>query len=1505
MNKTNSYNRLIIIGIIILLLISNFSIIGFSIDPSIDKDDGVYYIDKFYDGINVNLENCIISDDNNEITLDPYVSNISIYDFSTWTTNSEHKAYYYTTPFNIFYPAYNEIIPIFENEFDPNIDYEGLRRKNDNEFCPPDIIEGQSPVKIVHHFRFKINQDINSTTQLDIYWRGKTKNVDEITLYYWQPIGNFGLWIEDKTINVTSTIIDLQQSFAGDLFISNDKYVDICIVSKQIYGEISSLYTDYVNVTAYGHGYSNGIVTSEIIDPINIDRWERLVWDDYETSGTSIIYHIFYENDTGHINLVEENYLDGNENGFSSPPVYLDSLPSEYKIKIKANLTTNDLSITPKINNWGIIWQTQEYIWRDKFNFSFRIDEKNNVYIKNLNVSLIPSISDWPMFGQNPSNTRSSEGEGPDANNHDIKWYSFQTGGGYRNPVIKDEILYISSLNGRDLYAFEATVEPEGTTKQKNAVIQVNIPENKTINSSPAITNNNIVIVATGTPSVNGNVENKVYAYDTTNILSKDPEWIFKYGDIDQDNPYICFSSSPTISNDKIFLSSWSGDSSIWNLIWEYFNFTSGNNKLIALDFDGNFEWEYDLPAGSFSSPAVYNDKVIVGCENKNGNSIFALNIDDGEELWKKSVGPIGGASPVIDGEKVFVVAKESASIPFTAYTNVFALNLNNGEKIWNISIGDSTPDNYELTASSTPTIYNNVLFVASSDGTLYALNTNNGNLIWSEKIYTKSLISSHLLSSSPAYADDMVYIGTPDGKLYAIDASDGNIVWDEETYSSSPMLSSPIVTDGFIFDCSEIGVLYCRGKLQGVVSEQVGSLVSIPIKLPDPSEDYIWDKLHVNYSTSKGNIDFSILNENKNELLSNIDDNSNISTNTINNYDTIRLYADFIASTDGEAILYDWSVSFKNASEPSHETVFYKNSFSSRDIPPICTIDVKNEHIGLWNTSSKYRFEYDNQSGKYTTEWLTANCSGINGSTVKEIINANLSHFNPTDNITQYWKIQFSIKDVGIGKNETRSEWFDFLDIEYPDIAKPIFFNDSFTPIDGWISTNTPICTIESQDIGTEGNITGLNISSAGYTLKYKDQSVTKTYIGAAQCNGTNGTMLKETLTADISKLDFSENITELKQIKFYIEDMSGNSNNSEWFDFQTDNEKPFSWITNSATIPNPSNTTPITINATAEDNISSIKYVKLYYRISGDTEWSFFSPIDYTPPYTWSFSIGRNDGGEYELCTIATDNATNVEDYPSQGDVSFIFDPNNPYKPVFDNEYRFTNDTIPEFSIEFRDDYKLKSVEYRLNFEGYNEWTKINDEDINTISYFGEWNLSQDDWDYMLEDIDYYIYFKLTDSLGNQYESKSNNEAMNIIKDLIINIIETPYDPDISDFYEWNWDNVFLISVNINESEVSKIELHYRYSSDHKTWNNWTQYETSLNASPFEWNFTAKNGSGYYEFKTFVWDESNQYHESDIKSVSITLFPTILVIIMIVFMIILLIVTTFFLNKMKKKKT
>ncbi|GAJ23532.1 unnamed protein product, partial [marine sediment metagenome] len=52
------------------------------------------------------------------------------------------------------------------------------------------------------------------------------------------------------------------------------------------------------------------------------------------------------------------------------------------------------------------------------------------------------------------------------------------------------------------------------------------------------------------------------------------------------------------------------------------------------------------------------------------------------------------------------------------------------------------------------------------------------------------------------------------------------------------------------------------------------------------------------------------------NILLDDISDGSNISKSNVNNHDTIRLRADFSANyssnISGEAILFDWSVTFK-----------------------------------------------------------------------------------------------------------------------------------------------------------------------------------------------------------------------------------------------------------------------------------------------------------------------------------------------------------------------------------------------------------------------------------------------------------------------------------------------------------------------------------------------------------------------------------------------------------------
>ncbi|MCK4348323.1 MAG: hypothetical protein KAW47_06880, partial [Thermoplasmatales archaeon] len=86
MNKSHSYNRLFILGIVLsLLLVSSFLNVGFSLDAQIDEDDGVYFLDTFEDGVNVNLTNCELSSGNGKIILDPHGSNNQTYDFSTWS----------------------------------------------------------------------------------------------------------------------------------------------------------------------------------------------------------------------------------------------------------------------------------------------------------------------------------------------------------------------------------------------------------------------------------------------------------------------------------------------------------------------------------------------------------------------------------------------------------------------------------------------------------------------------------------------------------------------------------------------------------------------------------------------------------------------------------------------------------------------------------------------------------------------------------------------------------------------------------------------------------------------------------------------------------------------------------------------------------------------------------------------------------------------------------------------------------------------------------------------------------------------------------------------------------------------------------------------------------------------------------------------------------------------------------------------------------------------------
>jgi outer membrane protein assembly factor BamB len=1479
------------------------------------NNDDCYWEDDFSDTSDVLLTNCTLSSDGS-IILDPEDVTEEIYDFSSWTQTSKNMAYRYRTPF--FFPFLSPESDFLKTFQAINYwDYDGIKAKNDGETLNMESTLVKNVV--VHQFRFKINQDVESITSIDFYWRGKAENDKEIAMWCWQPIGTMGIW--DRVVSGVDSdgaYVPILYSRTVDLCVSSDGYVNMAIVvTPGARTRTCTLYSDYVSLTVHGKGFAaKGTAISTLIAPANISSWERFSFKDYDDrSEIAISYQILDEQG----NLINNSMLPGNVQGHTQPFSLVDLNTSRFdKIRLKATLSTTDITYTPKIYRWSVTWQKEGRRWKDMFQSSLRIDDQRtyNIEVRGGSVSLLPFYNDWPLVGQNPANTRASGGYGPVNKPTSPYFYTSnnQVGSEYQTPIVYNGKLYIASATGRYLMKYNATVTTSNIGKKILPIAEGTIPTNEMVNAPAA--GEDYLIVATGSSS-SGGKENAVYGFKTSNILDP-PDWTFNYGDIDPDHPEVCYYGSPVISGDTIYLTSWSGDTSLWNPlnpILDPLNLTKGNNELLALDVEtGELRWStsYDLPAGSFCSPAVSDDLVVACCMNALGDSVFAVDKDTGVKEWSAAVGPIERSNPVIHDNKVFVVVKDavSALLPsLGAYTKVVALNLVNGRELWNFTPASAAqgdmPRQYAEVATCTPAAYGDYLYVTVPNGTLYALNVDTGEIRWQTKVYEKGIFDAGL-TTSPVYAHGVIYIGDPDGYIHALDSDDGDLRW---TYTEiSQPVSSAIVVDGLLYVSDADGRLYCIGSYLPPGGQYAnGKLVSVPLVLPHPRNTsinaYVWDRFYVNYEESgKGDITFSILDVNGNTLLSNIGNRTSISTSKLNTYDTIRLCAAFTAMTSSDvAVLHEWAVTSKlSTGGTDFPPEFYEDSFTIEETPFLkASIDVRDEDTGLSNGSAWFTLSYKNNSVPQSfsdsinvsfdnkskaLETLTVNISAIN------VLKDNKSSPYLSANITDL-KIQFHIEDIK--GNANSSEWHDITDIEYPDTEKPLFYSDSFTPKDAWITSTTPTCSIDARDMGD-----GLNITSALFSLEYRrsDQSGIKITSHAAESTGSDGTTARVKLTADIGALSFSDKITELISIRFYIRDMATpyNYNYSQWYDFQVDTKDPVSYINNTDDIPAKINVTPVIITAYAADEGSGIAMVSLYYRLTTDTQWSLYQQDD-EAPYTWSFS---RPSGDYELCTIAKDVAGNQEELPDTGNVSFIFDPNPPSAPSFASVYRF--DVIPEFTLTFQDDYLLERVEYRLSFRGENEWRILAD-NIDKKSITITWNLTQNDWNLMQEDVTDYMFFRLTDSLGNRYITPSTGQALRFIKDLNIDVNLTGYEPDLSSFGTWSWDNVFSISVPINDQQIQKVALYYSYSSDNETWSKWEQCGDTLVLPPYEWNFTASKGSGYYRFKTTVWDLQGRSVESREMIVGVTLFPVTAVVLMVFLGILLLVLTIVVVKKMR----
>ena len=108
-------------------------------------------------------------------------------------------------------------------------------------------------------------------------------------------------------------------------------------------------------------------------------------------------------------------------------------------------------------------------------------------------------------------------------------------------------------------------------------------------------------------------------------------------------------------------------------------------------------------------------------------------------------------------------------------------------KKQWSTKIGDGQGDGFY---KITPTLVDDVLYVASSDGEVAAISAADGDRLWRVEL-------ERPLSGGVGYHDRSLYLGGADGSVLQLSADDGVVEW--EAPVSGEVLAAPAVSDDWV----------------------------------------------------------------------------------------------------------------------------------------------------------------------------------------------------------------------------------------------------------------------------------------------------------------------------------------------------------------------------------------------------------------------------------------------------------------------------------------------------------------------------------------------------------------------------------------------------------------------------------------------------------------------------------------------------------------------------------
>jgi outer membrane protein assembly factor BamB len=246
-----------------------------------------------------------------------------------------------------------------------------------------------------------------------------------------------------------------------------------------------------------------------------------------------------------------------------------------------------------------------------------------------------------------------------------------------------------------------------------------------------------------------------------------------------------------------------------------------GSEGVFCYDLDGNLQWKkdlgtfdagpagYDLVWGTASSPVLFEDKVILQCDQKKGSFLLLLSAKDGSELWRASR---EGTSSQSWATPAVVRAAGRTQVVCNGWPHMAGYDLATGQELWRLKTGGDLP-------VSTPIFSQGLIFLMTSHGgptPLYAIQPDAMGDI-ALKSYVNSARSvawyePHNLSSmvTPLAFGDLLYSLGDNGVFKVFDARTGELKYTQRLGSGlTGFTSSPIGIDSKVLFTSEDGEVY------------------------------------------------------------------------------------------------------------------------------------------------------------------------------------------------------------------------------------------------------------------------------------------------------------------------------------------------------------------------------------------------------------------------------------------------------------------------------------------------------------------------------------------------------------------------------------------------------------------------------------------------------------------------------------------------------------------------